>query len=166
MSSWKKLLHRGSDWKRSVCDFSSNPDADRGWLYVDPIVQAYVSWMDSQLEPALKQHGGVFVSWAVSTGHLRRITEELDTSRSPSVWRQVSTRMERWSSSEQVFPASDAMRKWFDAGEWRRLRDKWGSIFEENGGAMGEGVSVVDGAPGARRRTTLKIDMEVKLFSV
>lgn len=79
-------------------------------------------------------------------------------------WSRVSTRLERWHPSEQVYATSPAIRGWLYGDEWKALYDKWKAVFDEDGGANGEGVSVVEGIPGARRRSTLMIDLEVSFL--
>lgn len=115
--------------------------------------------MTSQLESTTESHGFAFVSWAVSLGHLRRITEELPEG--STEWRKSSDRLERWSPSEQVFPTSESMSSFVGSEEWERLRGRWKAIFEENGGAEGEGVGVVKGEGGRPKRARLVIDLEV-----
>lgn len=117
--------------------------------------------MTSQLESTTEAHGFAFVSWAVSLGHLRRITEEL--SPGSTEWTKLSDRLERWSPSEQVFPTGESMRSFVGSDEWERLSVRWRGVFEENGGAEGEGVGVVKGIEGRPKRARLVIDLEVSL---
>ena len=81
-------------------------------------------------------------------GFTRRITEV----ESEDGWKQVSSRLERWSPSEQVFPASAAMLSLLDSPEYSRLYNKYYEIFELDGGANLTGVDsvVVEGKKRSR----------------
>lgn len=111
------------------------------------------------MTPTLTDHGLAFVAWAVSLGHLRRLTLELDTS--TGEWNEISNRLERWCPSEQVYPTGLSMKGYLESAEWKKLFDKWTAVFEEDGGANGTGVSVVAGVEGAKRKAELRIDLEV-----
>jgi hypothetical protein len=119
--------------------------------------------MTDQLDPYLREHGYCFVCWAVSMGHLRRITEVRDGSDDP--WRQLSSRLERWSPSEQVFPTSLALKSYLEDPEYKTMFEKYKNLFAENGGAMMKGVSVVEVEEKMEKRARLAIDMEVRISS-
>ncbi|ORY55541.1 hypothetical protein BCR35DRAFT_271843, partial [Leucosporidium creatinivorum] len=133
----------------------------RGWTHLDPIFEAYLDFLTTSLTPCISLHGYAFVSWAVSLGHLRRITYEETLPVGSEDWKVVSNRLERWSPSEQVYPTSKGMKGFLESEEWKGLFEKWKAVFERDGGAMGEGVGVVKGTEGARRRAELRIDLEV-----
>ena len=136
-------------------------DSQRGWRHVDPIVEAYVNFLTTQVTPTVTEHGLAFVAWAISLGHLRRITYEANDR--TGEWDEISNRLERWSPSEQVFPTSDSMRGFLECAEWKQLFDKWTAKFAQDGGANESGVSVAKGTEGAKRKAELKVDLEVSL---
>ncbi|SCV72806.1 BQ2448_4343 [Microbotryum intermedium] len=130
----------------------------RGWRYLDPIFEAYVEWMNISLTPYIEEHGLTFVAWAVTHGHLRRVT--LERPFATAEWEEISNRLERWNPSEQMYPTSAALKAWFDGPEWHALHTKWKGRFAEDGGAVGEGVSIAgEMKPGTERRCVLKIDL-------
>lgn len=55
------------------------------------------------------------------------------------------------------------MKGFLESEEWKAMYERWRGVFEKDGGAMGEGVSVVEGTDGARRKAELRIDLEVSL---
>ncbi|KAM0753019.1 hypothetical protein T439DRAFT_323632 [Meredithblackwellia eburnea MCA 4105] len=114
-----------------------------GYIHLDPIYQAYVSWLSSQMAPYHEIHGYAFVSWAVSLGHVRRITEEqVDLNNPDAGWRRLSNRLERWSPSEQLYPTGTALSSLLESKEWKRLNEKYRAVFDKDGGANLEGVTI------------------------
>jgi hypothetical protein len=114
------------------------------------------------MKPYIDDHGLSFVAWAVSLGHLRRVTEQLlPEDASKQTWTQISNRLERWSPSEQVYPTGSGMRAWLYSSEWQELYDKWLEIFRLDGGATGTGVSLIEQiADTTRLRARLVLDLE------
>lgn len=142
------------------------PDYPLGYRHLDPIYEAYVAWLTSQIQPTIALHGFCFVAWCVSMGHLRRITEQRPASSPSGPWKRVSSRLERWSPSEQIFPTGPGTKAFLESKEWKRLYDKYEAVFREDGGANMEGVGVVEKVEGTVRRATLVIDLEVSPFSL
>lgn len=124
-------------------------------------MEAYVNFVTAQVSPTIQEHGFAFVAHAISLGHLRRVTLELNVE--TEAWDEISNRLERWSPSEQVFPTSQSVRSFVESAEWKMLFDKWTAIFEEDGGANGAGVSVAKGTDGAKKKAVLRIDLEVSV---
>lgn len=114
-------------------------------------------WFSAQLRPPIDEHGFCFVAWCVSMGHVRRITEQLEAD---GRWTKVSSRLERWSASEQIYPTGPGLQAFLDCSEWERLNTKYEEIFSRDGGANMQGVSVVATKDGKVRRSTLVIDLE------
>lgn len=147
-----------SSWRQhETYAFACAADSTRGWRHLDPIVEAYVAWITEQMQPYIEAHGLSFVAWAVSLGHLRRVTEQQS---SDATWTQISDRLERWSPSEQVYATGSGMRAWLYSDGWQSLYDKWLGVFRLNGGAMGQGVGVVQGPIEGQLRARLVLDLE------
>lgn len=134
-----------------------------GYRHLDPIVEAYVQWMVAQLRPVVEAHGYCFVAWAVAMGHLRRLTEQKEAS---GEWKVVSSRLERWSPSEQVYPTGPSLTAFLGSPEYGTLFTKYRDIFARDGGAQMTGVAVVPREEGKERRATLVIDLEVSSLAI
>ncbi|KAL8281136.1 hypothetical protein RQP46_006494 [Phenoliferia psychrophenolica] len=128
-----------------------------GYKHFCPVYSAYFQWFHHQLQPTIEAHGFCFVAWAVSMGHVRRITEQLEPG---GHWTKISNRLERWSASEQVFVTGPGPQAFLGCSEWERIRSKYREILWRDGAANMEGVSVVEPEAGAVRRSTLQVDLE------
>lgn len=121
---------------------------------------------------------------SVSMGHLRRetylISPSASSPASPSLpltfsvnssspplpsattKAKLSSRLERWSPSEQVYPTSESMKSYFSSPAYCALFDKYQEILERDGGANEAGVGVIDIIhEGGERKAELVVDMEV-----
>lgn len=131
-------------------------------------MQAYTVWMENQLSLVGTEHGAGFVAWGVSMGFCRRITEEFLPSseseeESSGEWRTISSRLERWSPSEQLFPTSTSISLFLSSTAYMKLYDKYLALFNLDGGANLEGVAMVPTTQEGgvrRRRARLVIDLE------
>ncbi|KAH8928230.1 hypothetical protein BT69DRAFT_592653 [Atractiella rhizophila] len=98
--------------------------ARAGYLFLNPVFDAYFEWTCQQLKPHIQTHGFVFIAWAWTNGHIRRVHS------SPSG--ETSRELERWNPEEQLLPCGESMRHFFKSEGWKSLRKKYLQVFEKD----------------------------------